>query len=118
MRTEEDTAICMPPDTRSGEHLLALIDDILDMSKIEAGCAQINPAAFGSAPLIPELFKELPAAFIGEMRTAILDGDKSHLDVLIQTIGERDVQSARAAQQLADNYEHDALIHLLEEAIR
>jgi PAS domain S-box-containing protein len=72
----------------------------------------------GASALSVELFKELPATFISEMRTAILDGDKSHLDVLIQTIGERDTQSARTVQQLADKYEYDALIHLLEEAVR
>jgi len=51
------------------------------------------------------------------MRNGSLDGDKSHMDVLIQTIGKPDAQSAGTVQQLADKYEYDALIHLLEEAV-
>jgi PAS domain S-box-containing protein len=41
--------------SRSGEHLLALINDILEMSKIEAGRAVVNPAAFDLHDLIDDL---------------------------------------------------------------
>jgi signal transduction histidine kinase/DNA-binding response OmpR family regulator len=44
---------------RSGEHLLALINDVLDMSKIEAGRTELNPATFN----LPRLVDDLAAMF-------------------------------------------------------
>ena len=49
--------------SRSGEHLLALINDILEMSKIEAGRAVVNPVAFDLHDLIDDL------AMMFQMRT-------------------------------------------------
>jgi PAS domain S-box-containing protein len=40
---------------RSGEHLLSLINDVLDMSKIEAGRTELNPATFNLCRLLDDL---------------------------------------------------------------
>ncbi len=40
---------------RSGEHLLALLDDVLDMSKIEAGRADLNPTTFSLTRLLDDV---------------------------------------------------------------
>jgi len=62
---------------RSGEHLLALINDILEMSKIEAGRTTLNPTTFD----LPDLLNDLEMMF--RVRT---DGKK--LSFVVELIGD------------------------------
>src|SRR3954465_1011158 len=62
---------------RSGEHLLALINDILEMSKVEAGRTTLNPSTFD----LPALLKDLEMMF--RVRT-----DEKRLSFAVETIGD------------------------------
>src|SRR5580693_1776292 len=62
---------------RSGEHLLALINDILEMSKIEAGRTTLNPSTFD----LPVLLKDLEMMF--RVRT-----DEKKLSFSVAMIGD------------------------------
>ena len=61
---------------RSGEHLLALINDILEMSKIEAGRTTLNPSTFD----LPVLLRDLEMMF--RVRT-----DEKKLSFSVEMIG-------------------------------
>src|SRR5688572_24561125 len=62
---------------RSGEHLLALINDILEMSKIEAGRTTLNPSTFD----LRALLKDLEMMF--RVRT-----DEKRLSLSVELIGD------------------------------
>ena len=62
---------------RSGEHLLALINDILEMSKIEAGRTTLNPTTFD----LPGLLNDLEMMF--RVRT-----DAKKLSFFVELIGD------------------------------
>src|SRR6202023_3533447 len=61
---------------RTGEHLLALINDVLEMSKIEAGRTTLNPTTFD----LPELLNDLEMMF--RVRT-----DEKKLSFVVKLIG-------------------------------
>ncbi len=62
---------------RSGEHLLALINDILEMSKIEAGRTTLNPTTFDLTVLLNDL------EMMFRVRT-----DEKKLSFSVETIGD------------------------------
>jgi PAS domain S-box-containing protein len=62
---------------RSGEHLLALINDILEMSKIEAGRTTLNTSTFD----LPALLKDLEMMF--RVRT-----DEKKISFVVETVGD------------------------------
>jgi two-component system sensor histidine kinase/response regulator len=62
---------------RSGEHLLGLINDVLDMSKIEANCMELNPTTFSLSRLLSDLATmfHLRAGAKGLRFEMVVDGD-------------------------------------------
>jgi two-component system sensor histidine kinase/response regulator len=52
----EDQARYVNTIARSGEHLLQLINDVLDMSKIEAGRLELNLEAFNPLDMVRDLY--------------------------------------------------------------
>jgi signal transduction histidine kinase/CheY-like chemotaxis protein len=62
--------------SRSGEHLLALINDVLELSKIEAGRLNLTPAAFD----LNGMLNELEVMF--RIRT-----DEKNLSLLMERVG-------------------------------
>lgn len=83
---------------RSGEHLLALINDILDMSKIEAGRIQLLPNVFATADLsrdVSDIFTlradeknlKLEVSFAEQIPEAILADQGRVRQIIINLVG-------------------------------
>jgi PAS domain S-box-containing protein len=70
----------------------------------------------GTEPDLDRL-RKLPPDLIKELKSATRSGNKARLDELIAAVAETaDTQCARHLQHLADGYEYDNLVHLLEKA--
>jgi hypothetical protein len=66
----------------------------------------------------PEQLITLPSELINQLHDAVQEGEKDRLDQLIQRVEPYDQQAAGGLKGLAENYEYDALTHLLVEAKR
>lgn len=72
-----------------------------------------------ASALSAEKLRGLPADLLEQLRNATMSGNRNQLDVLILRVRETgSAESAEALEELANNYEYDSLINLLEEACR
>jgi signal transduction histidine kinase len=82
----------------AGRHLLALINDILDLSKIEAGRMELNLETFALAPLIDDVAKTIePSAAKNGNRVAV------HCDRAIGTMHADQMRLRQALLNLMSN---------------
>ena len=82
----------------AGRHLLALINDILDLSKIEAGRMELNLETFALAPLIDDVVKTIePLAAKNGNRVAV------HCDGTIGTMHADQMRLRQALLNLMSN---------------
>ena len=91
-----------------------------DVISIRAGTALpgIDPVIALPSDVTPEQLAELPLELIEQLLDAIQEGEKDRLDGLIQRGEESNQQAAGALKAFAENYEYDALTHLLEKTKR
>jgi PAS domain S-box-containing protein len=100
------------------DELLRAIQDHLHLNYIYAN-EQPDPHAKSVGTAKPshdfESLKSLGPELISKLQQAILNGEKHAIDELILRAAKNDAQSASTLKGLADRYEYDALLHLLEE---
>jgi PAS domain S-box-containing protein len=100
---EPDESVAGIGQSSSSKHLDLSIEPV----------ARILPIAVN-----PEQLITLPSELINQLHDAVQEGEKDRLDQLIQRVEPYDQQAARGLKGLAENYEYDALTHLLVEAKR
>ena len=72
-QTEAERLQCLQKVKTSSHYLLGLLNDILDMSKIESGKMSLNPAPFRLSALIEDLHPVLDAKFAEKAQKFVTD---------------------------------------------
>ncbi len=67
------------------------------------------------APISAPSLATVPAEFAGDLRQAVLEGEKNRIDEILRQLRSRDASLAGALQELADQYEYESLTQMLEE---
>jgi len=73
-------------------------------------------ASAGATPAAGDAIRDLQPELLANLAVAVRDGEKDRLDHLIQSVAEQDSSLAHWLQDLADQYDYDALTNLLQEA--
>ena len=60
-----------------GNHLLSLVNDILEMAKVEAGESQLSESEFSVAPLLRDSIRTVTTAYRERSTTVVLDSDST-----------------------------------------
>jgi CheY-like chemotaxis protein len=76
---------------------------------------QARPAAAPDPPLTPALLASLPADWVASLRRAVLEADLERVKLLVSQIRERDSALADRLEQLADDFQIDQLMRLVQE---
>ncbi len=131
---DEEARLHLSTIQKSGENLLSIINDILDISKIEAGMMRIEEAPFSVRGLIHSvevMFKNkiqgkglILQTFIEPAVADLLSGDAVRLtQVLVNLVGnavkftEKGQVSLHISQRIADNNKVDLLFHIKDTGI-
>jgi PAS domain S-box-containing protein len=100
--------------------------DLLEQIRVHLGLAyvyadrasgpELTSIDDAGPPTTCDALDTLPIAWADDMRRAIFNGENDRVNALIANIPRHDGEFARALQRLADRYEYDALIQLLDGA--
>jgi signal transduction histidine kinase len=82
----------------AGRHLLALINDILDLSKIEAGRMELQPESFALAPMIANVVKTIESLAAKNGNQVVV-----HCDAAIGTLRADQMRLRQALLNLMSN---------------
>jgi PAS domain S-box-containing protein len=120
-RPDEGSVFLFEMPLEPGE--AGLIEEIVPTARIrlpsgEQSANQSQPSPAMPSSVNPQQLSELPAELIAQLHTAVQQGEKERLDLLIRQVTEYNRQSAVALQAFAENYDYDALSSLLAETKR